>query len=70
MKIADRMDRLYSRGSISFEGGPSSLPTPIEIGQVPLRKHFQFLKLSDEEQALLKADNKCFECKKEGCRSN
>ncbi len=42
----------------------------MEIGQVPFKKHYKFVKLSDEEKEKLMKENKCFKCKKEGCRAN
>ncbi len=66
MRIADRMDSLYSRGSFFFQGGPSNGPTPMEIGQVPFKKHYKFVKLSDEEKEKLMKENKCLNVRKKG----
>ncbi len=44
MRIADRMDNIYSNSTFSFRGGPVNGATPIEIGVIPHK--YKYVKLS------------------------
>ncbi len=43
----------------------------MEIGQVPFKNHYKFVKLSHEEKENVnEKKNNVLKCKKEGCRAN
>lgn len=79
MKLADRMDHLYDSGnSINFKNASFSTkttqnyPTPMEIGNIQF-KRFKGNKskwLPEHVKKQLMDENKCFICRKVGCRAS
>lgn len=79
MKLADRMDHLYDSGNsmnfrnLSFSAGNfQNRPTPMEIGNIQFSKPKgnKYKRLPDHVKKQLMEENKCFICRKVGCRAS
>ncbi len=65
MRIADRIDSIYTRGSFPYQGGFGNGVTPMDVPQ-----KYKFVKLSAEEKVQFFTEGKCFICKNVGCRAS